>query len=160
MPAFPLAVRLQANLPPHLSLPQEAARKAAAAAAAARFRADVAGQLGEKEAARVAGLREKREELVCMMAELEASPAGGWGPGYWVLGLAGWLALVGGCVRCGGARHARPPSPHRQAAAALHDPKTSAQVPCACCPPAAALANPSPPLDAGVQEDGGGVHGR
>lgn len=58
------------------ALPQEAARKAAAAAAAARFRADVAGQLEEKEAARLAGLKEKREELVRMMADLEVSVAG------------------------------------------------------------------------------------
>ncbi|KAI7839562.1 hypothetical protein COHA_006689 [Chlorella ohadii] len=50
---------------------EEAARKAAAAASAARFRADVAGQLEEKEAAKLAGLKEKREELVRMMAELE-----------------------------------------------------------------------------------------
>lgn len=62
--------------PPHhaiCSTPQEAARKAAAAAAAARFRADVAGQLEEKEAARLAGLKEKRAELVRMMADLEVS---------------------------------------------------------------------------------------
>lgn len=64
------------NLPSHLvSLlpPQEAARKAAAAAAAARFRAGVAGQLEEKEAARLAVLKEKRAELVRMMADLEVS---------------------------------------------------------------------------------------
>lgn len=64
------------ELPLHLvslPLPQEAARKAAAAAAAARFRADVAGQLEEKEAARLAGLKEKRAELVRMMADLEVS---------------------------------------------------------------------------------------
>ncbi|KAL4421469.1 hypothetical protein ABPG75_010760 [Micractinium tetrahymenae] len=50
---------------------EEERRKAAQRAAAARFRADIGGQLAEKEAARLAELRAKREELVALMADLE-----------------------------------------------------------------------------------------
>lgn len=50
---------------------EEERRKAAQRAAAAKFRADISGQLGEKEAARLAELKAKREELVGLMADLE-----------------------------------------------------------------------------------------
>ncbi|KAL4432214.1 hypothetical protein ABPG77_005976 [Micractinium sp. CCAP 211/92] len=50
---------------------EEERRKAAQRAAAAKFRADIGGQLGEKEAARQAALQAKRKELVALMADLE-----------------------------------------------------------------------------------------
>lgn len=50
---------------------EEERRKAAQRAAAAKFRADIGGQLGEKEAAKLAALKAKREELVALMADLE-----------------------------------------------------------------------------------------
>jgi hypothetical protein len=60
---------------------EEARRKAAVRASAAKFCSDIGGQLGEKEAARVAALREKRAELVAMMADLEVGGGGGDGVG-------------------------------------------------------------------------------
>ena len=50
-------------------------------ASAAKFCSDIGGQLGEKEAARVAALREKRAELVAMMADLEVGGVGRVGGG-------------------------------------------------------------------------------
>lgn len=50
---------------------EEARRKAAHREAAARFRADVAQQLSEKEAARLGELQAKRRELEAAMRELE-----------------------------------------------------------------------------------------
>lgn len=53
----------------------------------------MAGQLEEKEAAKLAGLKEKREELVRMMAELEVS--GGQGiQRWWVAGLEGFGVVL------------------------------------------------------------------
>lgn len=90
---------------------EEARRKAAAKAASAKFRADVAGQLGEKEAARLAELQAKRAELVAMMADLEVSCAClpaclraccllAWGCCTHVLFRGGWLVLVCAQVGC------------------------------------------------------------
>lgn len=82
---------------------EEARRKAAAAASAAKFRADVAGQLGEKEAARLAELQGKRAELVALMADLEVGGWGwSWGLGRAMGGSAGrppplLLLLLGAC---------------------------------------------------------------
>lgn len=86
-----LAACLQpTSFPPHREkqaalVAEEERRKAAQRAAAAKFRADIGGQLGEKEAAKLAALKAKREELVALMADLEVrqgpgarvGPAGG-----------------------------------------------------------------------------------
>ena len=57
---------------------EEARRKAAMAARAQKFRADVAGQLAEKEAAKLAELEGRRRELEAAMAELEVGAGLGW----------------------------------------------------------------------------------
>lgn len=67
----PIATRPSPHASPHPLPP----RHCQVAARASKFRSDVAGQLAEKEAARLAALEAQRAELSVAMAELEIRQA-------------------------------------------------------------------------------------